>query len=166
MKIFLVGLPGSGKTTLGKQLAQRLNVSFIDLDEAIEEISGKNVKEIFSTEGETSFREKESSILHQLIQQENDFVMATGGGAPCFHNGIGVMNNAGVTVFLDVSVTAIEQHMQEEEKLNRPLLATGKSLTETLYDLRTARLTHYQQAKLLVQGDQLTVDDIMKKLSV
>ena len=90
MRIFLIGLPGSGKTTLGKKVATYLQLPFFDLDEVIERSAGKRVPEIFADEGEAAFRKMESDTLQKIIADHSDFVMATGGGAPCFHNGIGI----------------------------------------------------------------------------
>ena len=83
MRIYLIGLPGSGKTTLGKQVAKALNLTFIDMDEKIEQTEGKSISEIFSKEGEAYFRDIERAMLHQVAQEEN-CIISTGGGAPCF----------------------------------------------------------------------------------
>src|SRR5258708_25113313 len=101
MKIFIIGLPGSGKTTLGKQVAEKLNLPFIDLDLEIEKLEGKTVQEIFAKRKENYFRELESRTLKNFCSGKSDFVMATGGGAPGFFDNMDVMNNSGKTVFLD-----------------------------------------------------------------
>lgn len=164
MKLFLIGLPGSGKTTLGKRLAAHIQTTFFDLDEEIEHFSGKRVPEIFAVEGEAAFRKIESDTLQKFIADHTDFVMATGGGAPCFHDGIGIMNQAGVTVFLDVPVYELEKRLQAEQKQSRPLLTGSKSITETLNALREARISFYEQARIVIHEDNPDVMTIITRL--
>lgn len=164
MRIFLIGLPGSGKTTLGKKVATYLQLPFFDLDEVIERSAGKRVPEIFADEGEAAFRKIESVTLQKIITDHSDFVMATGGGAPCFHNGIGIMNQAGVTVFLDVPVYELEKRLQTEQKQSRPLLAGSKSIAEILNDLRDTRISFYKQARIVIHEDNPDVMTIITRL--
>ncbi|HRG80566.1 MAG TPA: shikimate kinase, partial [Cyclobacteriaceae bacterium] len=84
MKIFLIGLPGCGKSTLGKQLAEKLKLPFVDLDAEIEKSVGITIKGIFKKYGESFFRKEESGQLHRFGEGYDDFVMATGGGVPVF----------------------------------------------------------------------------------
>src|SRR5689334_5487844 len=102
MKIFLIGLPGSGKSTLGKDLADALLVDFVDLDVEIEKQENKIVQDIFREKGEDYFRQVESSVLKVWAASSKSFVMSTGGGAPCFYGGIDVINESGISIFLNV----------------------------------------------------------------
>ncbi|MBX2968040.1 MAG: AAA family ATPase [Cyclobacteriaceae bacterium] len=165
MKLFLIGLPGSGKTTLGKKVATYLQTPFFDLDEEIERLANKPVREIFAGEGEAAFRRMESETLQKLIEENSDFVMATGGGAPCFHDGISIMNQAGVTVFLDVPVYELEKRLQAEQKQNRPLLSGTKSIAETLNALRETRISFYEKARISIHEDQPDVMTIITRLA-
>ena len=81
MKIYLIGLPSSGKTTLGKSLANSLNSQFIDMDELIEKKDGRSIPEIFKNDGEDFFREVEKSVLKDLLGGSDNVVISTGGGA-------------------------------------------------------------------------------------
>ena len=103
MKIFLIGLPGSGKTTLGKQVASHLSIPFVDLDAAIEKAEQRTIPEIFKQSGENYFRKIESDLLKKWAESTTDFLMATGGGAPCFFDNVEVMNRAGITFFFRCS---------------------------------------------------------------
>lgn len=149
MKIFLIGLPGSGKSTLGKQLAHYLALPFIDLDEVIEQTAQRSIRIIFADEGEEVFRQLEQQALHYMIRQQRAFILATGGGTPCFYDNIEMMNRAGVTVYLDIPISTIIQRMQGKQIANRPLLR-GMNI-ETLEQEFKAKFAHrlpiYQQAK-------------------
>src|SRR4029453_2479239 len=99
MKLFLIGLPGSGKTTIGAALANRLSMEFVDLDKEIETREGNSVPEIFAAHGEAHFRQVESTLLLEWATAQRSFVMATGGGTPCFFDGIDVINKHGLSIF-------------------------------------------------------------------
>jgi shikimate kinase len=107
MKIFLIGMPGSGKTTLGKRLAKEMLLPFVDLDKEIERREGKSVQQLFTENGEDYFRQVESKELIEWSASAKSFVMATGGGTPCFYEGIKVINQSGLSIFLDVPLTTL-----------------------------------------------------------
>ena len=122
MKILLIGLPGSGKSTLGKKLARQLCLPFLDLDTIIEQTAKQPIRTIFAQQGEDAFRKLEQQALHQVIEQKKALVLATGGGAPCFFDNMEYMNQRGTTVFLDVPIATIVQRMQGQQVADRPLL--------------------------------------------
>jgi shikimate kinase len=158
MKIYLIGMPGSGKTTLGKQLADEMSLPFIDLDDEIQKREQLTIPEIFITKGEDHFRQIESSLLVEHATLPTDFVMATGGGAPCFYKGIEIINNSGLSIFLDVAVDELLNRLKANH--DRPLL--GKDLQEKetrLRQLHSTRLVIYNQAKI-----KITNPDIQKVL--
>lgn len=84
MKYFIVGYMASGKSTYGKELAEDKGLPFWDLDECIEQREGRSISEIFEEEGEDYFRRREREVLHELCNEEDEFVLATGGGTPVF----------------------------------------------------------------------------------
>lgn len=163
MKIFLIGLPGSGKTTLGKQLAKNLNLSFVDLDFEIEKEEGKTVQEIFAQKKENYFREIESKTLKNFCLSKGDFVMATGGGAPCFFDNIASMNQSGITIFLDVSASEIARRLQETNLSERPLFSklSSEQLKDKIEWLRSQRISFYRQAKHSV-SHPLSLEQLLK----
>jgi shikimate kinase len=151
LKIFLVGMPGSGKSTLGRPLAEALLLPFVDQDKEIERRAGKTVQAIFAEDGEAYFRLLESEVLKHWAATDMNFVMATGGGAPCFHDGMAVINEAGISVFLDVPVEELLSRTAADK--GRPLLqaedlAEKKTKLTALYDRRQ---TCYAQAQIALK---------------
>jgi shikimate kinase len=163
MKIFLIGLPGSGKTTIGKTLAKQLNSFFIDLDQEIEKEERMTTGEIFSQKKEEYFREAEARQLKKWSLSSNDFVMATGGGTPCFFDNIQLINQSGISIFLDVSAREIAGRMLKTDLSKRPLLAksSGDEVKDRIEFLRSSRISFYKQAQIIISGDQISSDQIM-----
>jgi shikimate kinase len=103
MKLFLIGLMGSGKSVMGKRISQSAQLPFIDLDNEIEKEEGMKIQEIFSKKGEDYFRTLEAAALRRHSEAE-EFVMATGGGAPCFHGNMDFINKTGTSIFLNTHI--------------------------------------------------------------
>ena len=99
MLIFLIGYMGSGKTTIGRGLARRLGLRFIDMDTEVEQRTGMSVTDYFAARGEEAFRGEEREVL-RCLTNEQDAVVATGGGVPCFFDNMEVMNASGLTIYL------------------------------------------------------------------
>jgi shikimate kinase len=154
---------GVGKTFTGRKLAGKLGVRFVDMDELIESEVGLKIPEIFSEKGEDWFREKESDILRQLSVLQEDMVISTGGGTPCFNDNIDIINSTGISVYLQLSPTALANRLNQNEKENRPLVK-GKT-NEELISFIEARLFErekfYQQAKFIVSAKNLEIDELI-----
>jgi shikimate kinase len=165
--VFLIGLPGAGKTTLGRQLAEQLQCPFFDLDALIEAGETRTVTDIFKDSGEAHFRELEKKYLLQCVAAHPAFVLATGGGTPCFDHNMEIMNRCGLTIFLDVPVAEIARRLQTTEVARRPLLAAAAEgkIEQHLEDLRRQRLPFYRQANYTVSGEAITPDNLLKTAS-
>ncbi len=162
MRIYLIGLPGSGKTTLGKQVAQALKLTFIDMDNEIEKSEGKSISAIFSKEGEAYFRDIERAMLHQVARKEN-CIISTGGGAPCFFDNIDYMNKTGKTIFIDVSPEELTKRVSKG-KNKRPLFDGVNSLLEEITNKHQQRMPFYSKGQIHVKSDDIKVEQILGEL--
>lgn len=160
-KIFLVGYMGSGKSTIGKQLAKRLNLPFIDVDLFIENRFRKTITQLFEEKGEAQFRLIEQNIIRELVDFQN-VVIATGGGLPCFFDNMELMNRSGQTVYLRVNNDELAARLNAC-KQTRPLIKE-KSLEEIkcfIEENMTKRKPYYEQASLTADVEiLLTKEDI------
>lgn len=152
-KYFLVGMPASGKSTIGKLIGRQLGFNFIDLDKVIVEHEGMEITDIFSAKGETYFREVERKYLVELVDSEDGFVLATGGGAPCFYNNMDLMNGSGITIFLDVSINDLFEKLSRKGTSKRPLLKnfSNADLHEELLNKYNSRKEFYEKSKICLE---------------
>ena len=158
--IVLVGLMGSGKTSLGKRLAVALGLPFVDSDTIIEEKSGLLIRNIFEISGEAKFREMErKTILTNL--KSSPVILSTGGGAFCNPKTRAAIKAHAISVWLDAKPTDLLHRIGNTS--SRPLLNKGDPL-QTLSDLRQQRKADYQQAELHVSTGQHSLRLSMKKI--
>lgn len=165
-RIFLMGYMGAGKTTVGKKLAEKLNLSFTDLDWFIEHRHHKTINEIFAERGESGFREIEKEALHEVAEFENALI-SVGGGTPCFFDNIEFMNQHGTAIYLKVSAPVLADRLCQA-KHSRPLLK-DKSNAEILAFITEAlekRNPFYEKANLVFDASELnTREDIARIVS-
>ncbi len=141
--IFLIGFMASGKTTVGRLLAERLDWTFVDLDKVIEDAAEKTIPEIFAAEGEAGFRKLETATLREVAKRRK-IVVATGGGAPCREENIDTMLQAGRVFWLEVSAEEAVQRAGKES--GRPLLDDAADPVAAARDLLAARRPFYERA--------------------
>jgi shikimate kinase len=165
MKIFLIGFMGCGKTHWGKLLSQKLNVPFYDLDEKIVEHEGKSIPEVFAAEGEEHFRLLEKDVLHLLSENHENFVMATGGGTPCFFNNIDYLKRQGTVVWINCSTDCL-YHRLVKEKNKRPLIANIADAELKSYIIKkySSRKIFYQQATVILPEEVITIENLVNKI--
>lgn len=158
MKVFLIGFMGSGKTTIGKKLANYLNYEFIDLDKFIEAKAGMSIADYFGTHGEEEFRKMERDVLQNTHYPEN-VIVATGGGAPTYDDNMNWMNENGKVAYLSLSSKALASRL-ENSNTDRPLIRNLKG--EELVDFITTKLNErepfYNQSKCVISASDLTAE--------
>ncbi len=141
--IILIGFMGSGKSTLGRRLARLTGSSFVDTDEMIEQQQGRAIKDIFAQEGEAYFRDLETKALEELLQRDEDGVIAVGGGLPVRSENRALLKKLGLTVYLNASVDTLEERLSGDKK--RPLLQ-GADVRSRIEGLMAEREALYLEA--------------------
>lgn len=142
MHIILVGLPGAGKSTIGRQLARRRGLPFFDSDAVIEERTGCPVRHFFEREGEPAFRDLEEQVIDELTRRETPFVLATGGGAVLREANRQRMRERGTVLYLRAQPEQLFKRLRRDTR--RPLLQAPDPLA-VLRALHEARAPLYQQ---------------------
>jgi len=165
MRVFLVGYMASGKSTVAKQLANRLGLAAVDLDREIERSAGMSIPEIFKTQGEMGFRRREQEELRKWLQQDG-FVMACGGGTPCFFESMDEMNGAGTTLYLRMSPKAVVGRVLASKE-ERPILkglSPEKMLEKVTFQIGK-REPFYQRAAITVNALNVDLDALVRQLT-
>lgn len=158
-KIVIIGMPGSGKTTLGRMLAEELNIKFFDMDEYIVDKTGKTTMQLFEN-GEEYFRDIESETCKELSQYDN-ILISTGGGVIKRKKNIEALKKEGLIIFIDRPVDNI---LGDVDVSFRPLLKDGKEKLLKLYDERYALYNEYAEEIVLNNSDIRTVIDRIKEI--
>lgn len=157
---------GAGKTYWGKQLAEHLSLPFYDLDDVIVESEAMSISDIFATKGEDYFRQKEGFWLKEL-SREDSFVVSCGGGAPCFQDNMDVMNNNGITIWLNPSIHLIADRLKRK-KSKRPLIQDlqDDELPAFIEKKLAERQSFYEQASIIIpETETITLDTFTKRLN-
>lgn len=161
MRIYLIGFMGCGKSSFGKRLAKKLEYPFVDLDDEIEERTGKRIDEIFRMEGEAAFRKMEQEVLLETVSHKKA-VIAAGGGTPCFEDNMAFMNAEGVTVYLRMSPVSIA-HRLEQAKRVRPLVKglKGDELLDFVKKKLAEREEWYLKSHCIIKGETVKPDQVI-----
>jgi len=163
--IYLIGFMGSGKTTLGRRLASALNWSFADLDRLIEESAGSTIPELFETKGEEFFRKLEEAELRKTALL-SEFVVATGGGTPCYRENIDFMNRTGITIYIKQTPGLLASRLLRSPG-DRPLIKriTTENLSDYINSTLEAREPFYMKASYVIDGMSVNVNTLVKSLT-
>ena len=159
--VVLVGMMGAGKTAVGRALAARLNVPFLDSDAEIEAAANLSVPEIFQRYGEPFFRKREAEVIARLLQQEC-MILSTGGGAFLTAANRDMITQHGVSVWLNADLALLWQRVRHKD--SRPLLRTADPFG-TLSELYHARVPIYKKANITVPCQpNLSIDGMAKRV--
>lgn len=164
--IFLIGMPGVGKTYWAGLLAKHHAYRMIDLDEYITQQEEKTVTEIFAAEGETVFREYETRYLRQIISDHANekVIVACGGGTPAFNDNIRLMKENGCVVYLQADYSTLQDRLKHDD--TRPLLSAGVTVEEILIKLYNQRQPYYHQAHYTLDANNITITDFDKIIAL
>jgi shikimate kinase len=159
MKIYLVGFMGAGKTTVGRELASRIDAPFFDLDELIEASEKVSIKELFAQHGESYFRKRERDMLRSTRYLERA-VVATGGGTFTFDENIQFIQSEGLSVYLSAPYSLLRQRVGEKAS-ERPLFRDDFATLE----LFTSRLRYYKMCDVTIDiREEETPSEIVERL--
>jgi len=157
---------GCGKSTLGKKLANKLNIPFIDSDTEIEKIHQKTIGEIFGEQGESRFRLMEKEFIDSLDTQE-EFVLATGGGMPCYNNVLEQLNELGTTYYLERSAKELANRLVNA-KSKRPLIE-GMSIEELQFFIEEKleeRKEYYRNANIILPREDQNAAEMVEFINL
>ncbi len=155
-------MPGSGKSTIGKLLATKLNYAFLDLDAVIESSEGASIEAIFELKGEAYFRQIEAQALSNVVEKEGSLVIATGGGTPCYYNGLAFMQKNGTTIFINVPPNVLVERLKADRV--RPLLKEG--VKQKIQKLYKERLPIYLKSKFIIESNLKSESELVYKILV
>ncbi len=156
---------GSGKSKLGKKVAKQLDVPFFDLDDEVEKKVNQSISTLFKEKGESYFRTLESTVLEELINSHESFVLSCGGGTPCFNKNMEQMNQSGKTVYLQIGTEILFGRLRKAKE-KRPLIAnlSDEELKRFIAESLEKRSTDYLKAKVIASDSNLTAKKIVSLL--
>ena len=166
MKIFLIGFMGSGKTTIGRHLAELLGFDFVDTDRFIEMQYNTTIEQIFTQLGETVFRKMEHDILRE-IQQCDFSVISTGGGLPCHSNNMDFMLAGGKVVYLKTSPHDLADRLLHSHT-ERPLIKgkTEQELQQYITEKLSERAPFYNRAHIILPTESFSMETFLQSLNL
>jgi len=165
-KVILIGYMAVGKTTIAKLLSEKMGVKYVDLDNLIEKKTNLTVGELFKQKGEIYFRKVEHEIFKEVIQNDDNLIISTGGGTPCYADNYLFLNgNNSISIYLNASLSVILDRLKSE-KITRPLVAnqSQEELKEFVAKHLFERSYFYNQATFKVAIDNKLPDVIVEEI--
>jgi shikimate kinase len=146
-------------------LSEKLRLPFFDLDEQIEQQEGKTVLELFSQKGEEHFRLLEKDFLHIITESHDSFIMACGGGTPCYYNNLDYMKQAGTVVWINTPLEKLYERLRKEKEY-RPLIKdlADEKLYSFILKKFADRKIYYDQADVHIDEEELVLDHLIEKI--
>jgi len=168
MNIVLLGYMASGKSTIGKLIAENLNFEFIDLDDYIEEKVAMTVSEIFESKGEIYFRKSEHKYLKEILSKKSKYVLSLGGGTPCYTNNMELIESSKnvISIYLKASIQELVERLLKEKE-QRPLVTRFKNcdeLTEFIGKHLFERNYFYNQSDVQIIIDNKSKNEIIEEI--
>ena len=161
--IVLIGMTGVGKTTIGKVLAMRLRVGFMDIDHEIEKQSNLKIKDFFKIYGEKEFRRIEKSTLLNTLKKKEKIVIASGAGIFSDEEIKDYLFDECICIFLKANLKSLISRLKKNLS-NRPKLSEGK-LEENLKQMYTDRIKHYEKSQITVEVDKISVPEAVSRIN-
>lgn len=165
MRIFIMGYMGAGKSTIGKRLASRLDIPFIDIDEAFETRYRYSIPRFFDQFGEERFRDLEHQCLKDIIEDHEHAVISTGGGTPCFRGNLELMKENGITVYLKMHPSSLASRLKQARRL-RPIIMDihNEDLLAFVESQLKEREPFYERAEIIAKGENFDLDALLEKI--
>lgn len=168
MIVVLMGYMGSGKSTIGRDLATVLSYNFLDLDDYISEKENTSISEIFDRKGEIYFRKKETQYLTELLTSEDNLVLSLGGGTPCYGNNLELLlNNSNIaSIYLKLSIPLLAKRLFKERH-KRPLIShlnSEEALSEFIGKHIFERVQFYNKAHYTINTDHSSKQNVIEKI--
>lgn len=168
MIIILLGYMGSGKSTLGKELATVLNYNFLDLDDYISEKENSSIPNLFKTKGEIYFRKKETEYLKEIIDNSNNYVLSLGGGTPCYSQNMELINKSAnvVSFYLKLSIPLLSERLFTAKE-QRPLIShinSKEDMIEFIGKHLFERSPYYSKAKYTINTDNKSLEEVLESI--
>ncbi len=165
MKVILLGYMGSGKSTVSKLIANKLHIEALDLDDYIIEKEGYSINDIFKNKGEIHFRLKENEYLKELLNSDKSFVLALGGGTPCYANNMDLIVKNTKSVYLKGNINTLLERLYKEKE-SRPLISdlNDDKLIEFIAKHLFERAPFYERADCVISIDNKSISQIVDEI--
>ena len=166
MELILLGYMACGKSTIGRYLSEKMDLTFIDLDAYIEENEGMTISQLFSSKGEIYFRKQEAFYLNKILNSTSNYILALGGGTPCYGTNMkSIVESKAHNIYLKASIPTLVKRL-EEGKQNRPLIADldDDQLIEYIGKHLFERAPFYEQSKLKLKIDSKSIEEVSSEI--